>query len=137
MSGARNDQEDARLAARATLSIEILQEAADLLRTLDWASPGLTRDMIRKRAPQFPVAVYLHLPSSKHFYSPRQVLYEAESASGRAEGEYLSADFDFPDQESVADGGPPGWGPNALLSHHGVVDSGSAEDREPEGGEES
>ena len=114
----------------------MLQEAFELLQALHWPASGLTRDMIRKRVPTLPPPIYLHLPAKKRFTSAIQALHEVETAAANAQGDYASADFEHTEAQSIADGGPPGWGPDPLRSRFGVVDGGSAEDRTPPGPEE-
>lgn len=102
------------------------------LRRLDWKG-GLHRDDIKARWPAFPVGIYLRLPASKKFYSPREVLLECGLASERAEGMFEDANLEaeFPEAESVDDGGPPGWGEQPAVYPLGAeVEGGSAEDTE-------
>jgi hypothetical protein len=104
-------------------------EAALYLGELDW-SGGLTRDEVREDYQQLPLAIYLRLPDSKVFTSARDVLYEAGLAASRAEGDFMGAKPDYPAEQSVADGGPPGWGTDeAVLGGAYAIDGGSAEDR--------
>ncbi|HEX8032575.1 MAG TPA: hypothetical protein VF510_01945, partial [Ktedonobacterales bacterium] len=108
---------------------EVLQAARALAR-LDWRH-GLTRDQIRRAYHHLPLGIYLRLPDSKHFTSVGEVLHEAGVASSRAEGDFMGATPDYPDEESVADGGPPGWGDEDPLYHvNAQIDGGSAEDSE-------
>ena len=103
-------------------------EAAIQLHELDWA-PMLTRDDLRAAYPELPLAIYLRLPDSKHFTSAGEVLHEAGLAASRAEGDFMGAKPDYPDEQSVADGGPPGWGTDdALLGGDYSIDGGSNED---------
>lgn len=108
---------------------DVLRTARVLAR-LDW-SRGLTRDQIRLADKHLPLGIYLRLPDSKHFTSVGEVLHEAGVASSRAEGDFMGAAPDYPDEESVADGGPPGWGDeDPLFSVNAQIDGGSAEDSE-------
>lgn len=102
------------------------------LRGLDWKG-GLHRDEIKARWPQFPVGIYLRLPASKKYYTPDQVLHECGLAQARAEGMFEDADLEaeFPEAESIDDGGPPGWGEQPAVYPLGAeVEGGSAEDTE-------
>ena len=111
------------------LTVEKAAEAADILRKFDW-SGGLTRDEIRRQYHELPLAIYLHLPDSKRFTSADEVLRDAGFAENRAEGDFLGPDPDFPERESIEDGGPPGWGGDPEFSIGGIEDGGSAEDTE-------
>jgi len=105
-------------------------EAIIHLCELDW-SKGYTRDDLRAANPELPLAIYLRLPDSKRFTSTGEVLHEAGLASSRAEGDFMGAKPDYPAEQSVADGGPPGWGTDdALLEGELAIDGGSAEDRD-------
>ncbi|HEX6798104.1 MAG TPA: hypothetical protein VF116_10385 [Ktedonobacterales bacterium] len=102
------------------------------LRRLDWQS-GLHRDDIKARWPEFPVGIYLRLPASKKYYSPEQVLVECGLSSDRAEGMFMgpNPEAEFPEAESVNDGGPPGWGDQPAVYPLGAeIEGGSAEDTE-------
>jgi hypothetical protein len=101
------------------------------LSALNW-SAGLTRDHIRRKWRRLPQAIYLRLPSSKRYYSPGSVMYDAEIAASRAEGDFLGPTPDLPEDESLDEGGPPAWGPDPIFTPGGAVDSGSAEDRTTE-----
>ena len=104
-------------------------EAAIYLEDLDW-SRGLTRDDVRADYQHMPLAIYLRLPDSKIFTSAGDVLYEAGLAPSRAEGDFMGPRPDYPADQSVADGGPPGWGEDdSLLKGEFAIDGGSAEDR--------
>jgi hypothetical protein len=104
-------------------------EAAVQLYDLDW-NQGHTRDGIRQVYPELPLAIYLRLPDSKRFTSAGEVLHEAGLAASRAEGDFMGARPDYPAEQSVADGGPPGWGTDdAVLNGELTIDGGSAEDR--------
>ena len=107
------------------------RQAIQRLGALEWPSAGLTRDEIRRRYRDMPKGLYLRLPSSKRYYSPAEVLHDAEIASSRAEGDFVGAHPDIPEAESVSDGGPPAWGGTPLFNVDGVEDGGSVEDREP------
>ena len=48
----------------------------------------------------------------------------------RAEGEIPGDSAESPEAESIADGGPPAYGPDPIFSRHGTEDGGSAEDTE-------
>jgi hypothetical protein len=104
-------------------------EAALYLEELDW-SRGLTRDDVRADYQELPLAIYLRLPDSKVFTSAGDMLYAAGLAASRAEGDFMGAKPDYPAEQSVADGGPPGWGEDdAVLRGEYAIDGGSAEDR--------
>jgi hypothetical protein len=98
------------------------------LAQLDW-SHGLTRNDLKEAYPDFPQQIYLHLPDSKRFASPQEVLRSARLAPSRAEGDFLGATPDIPARRAVEEGGPPGWGASPLVTPGGLIDSGSAEDR--------
>ncbi len=106
-----------------------LQAIAAQLAQLEWAQ-GLTRNDIKTAFPGFPQTMYLLLPDSKRFRSPAEVLHAARLARSRAEGDFLGAAIDLPARTSVEEGGPPDWGSSPLVTQGGMVDSGSAEDRE-------
>lgn len=108
---------------------EMLRATSEALTRLNWSS-GLTRDQIKKKCPQLAPAVYLRLPATKAFASPAEVLHDVGDAQSRAEGEYLGANPDIPEAESLAEGGPPAWGGDPLYSIGGIENSGSAEDTE-------
>jgi hypothetical protein len=57
-----------------------------------------------------------------------EVLQDVGMAASRAEGEYLGAHPDIPEEESLEEGGPPAWGPTPLFTPGAVEDGGSAED---------
>jgi hypothetical protein len=99
------------------------------LAQLDWQR-GLTRNDIKAAWPDFPQSVYLRLPDSKRFGSPREVLHAARVAPSRAEGDFLGAQPVIPTELSVEEGGPPGWGDSPLVTPGGTIDAGSAEDKE-------
>jgi len=104
-------------------------EAAVYLYDLDWHE-GHTRDWLRQVYPELPLAIYLRLPDSKRFTSAGEVLHQAGLAASRAEGDFMGARPDYPAEQSVADGGPPGWGTDdAVLDGQLSIDGGSAEDR--------
>lgn len=104
-------------------------DAAVQLYDLDW-NQGHTRDRLRQVFPELPLAIYLRLPDSKRFTSAGEVLREAGLAASRAEGDFMGARPDYPAEQSIADGGPPGWGTDdAVLDGELVIDGGSAEDR--------
>jgi hypothetical protein len=112
------------------LSPEQALDAVIALEGLDW-SQGLTRDQIRRKYRALPQAIYLRLPDSKRFLSARDVLREVGIAPSRAEGEFLGAHPDVPEEDAVEDGGPPAWGQQpGVYSEHAVLEGGSAEDRE-------
>lgn len=99
---------------------------------LDWTG-GLHRDDIKARWPGFPVGIYLRLPASKKYSSPEQVLVECGLSSDRAEGMFMGSnpEAEFPEAESINDGGPPGWGDQPAVYPLGAeVEGGSAEDTE-------
>ncbi len=99
------------------------------LARLDWTH-SLTRNDIKNSYPAFPQALYLHLPDSQRFGSPQEVIHAARLASSRAEGDFLGSAPDIPAALSVEDGGPPAWGNSPLITPGGVIDAGSAEDKE-------
>jgi hypothetical protein len=109
-----------------------LRAAAAHLTQLDWKR-GLTRNDIKAAYPGFPQHIYLLLPDSKRFHSPQEVLRAARLAPSRAEGDFLGTAPAIPANLSVEEGGPPAWGESPLVTPGGMIDSGSAEDRnEPE-----
>ncbi len=116
--------------ARLALTREEIVATARALRGMDFGADGLTRDEIRATYPSLPKAVYLRLPSSKHFINALEVLQEAEIAQSRAEGEFLGAHPDLHEAEVIEEGGPPLWGPTPLFTPGGVVHGGSMEDTE-------
>lgn len=117
-----------RKVAALILTPEELQDAEQALAQLDWGEEGLTRDEIRDRYPKLPSALYLRLPASKRFTSANDVLLNVADARMRAEGEIPGDSAESPEAESIADGGPPAYGPDPLFSYHGKEDGGSAED---------
>lgn len=100
------------------------------LAALDW-SHGLTRDQIRRKVRALPQSIYLRLPARKVYSDPATVVHDAEVAASRAEGEFMGADPDLPEEEALDEGGPPAWGPSPLFTPGGSVDGNSAEDRDP------
>lgn len=118
---------DARAEVPDITTDEVL-EALEALAGLDW-SQGLTRDQIRRKYPELPEPIYLRLPSSKRFTSPDEVLHDAGVAASRAEGDYMGADPDLPDEDAIGDGGPPAWGGDPIFNGS-VQDGGSAADTE-------
>jgi len=106
-----------------------LQKLVAQLARLDWAR-GLTRSQIKAGYPAFPQAIYLHLPDSQRFESPEEMLHAARVAASRAEGDFLGPTPQIPARRSIEDGGPPAWGNSPLVTPGGVIDAGSAEDRE-------
>jgi hypothetical protein len=109
---------------------DVAIEAAIQLGELDWRQP-MTRDQIRARCRALPLGVYLRLPDSKRFRSAGDVLREAGIAPSRAEGDFMGANPDYPADESVDDGGPPGWGGSSGVFPIGAsIQGGSAEDSE-------
>lgn len=111
---------------------ENFEQFLEQLIQLDWAR-GLTRNDIKAAWPDFPQPVYLRLPDSKRFTSPRAVLHAARIAPSRAEGDFLGAQPGIPTALSLEEGGPPGWGNSPLVTPGGVIDAGSAEDKEEPG----
>jgi hypothetical protein len=104
-------------------------EAAVQLYDLDW-NQGHTRDRLRQVYPDLPLAIYLRLPDSKRFTSAGEVLHEAGLSASRAEGDFMGARPDYPDEQSIADGGPPGWGTDdAVLDGQLSIDGGSTKGR--------
>ncbi|MGO8946555.1 MAG: hypothetical protein ACLQUY_02595 [Ktedonobacterales bacterium] len=104
-------------------------DAAIYLHDLDW-SVGRTRDELRQVYLNLPLAIYLRLPDSKRFTSAGEVLHEVGLAASRAEGDFMGARPDYPAEESVDDGGPPGWGTDeSELEGTLSIDGGSSEDR--------
>lgn len=129
----QNQSESSRTSGKElAVSPEEERAAIAALRQLPWGEEGMTRDMIRKRYRALPLGMYLRLPSSKHYTSAEQVIHDATIARERAEGEFLDEDPNVPEAESLADGGPPAWGPTPLFTPGGVIDGGSAEDRDEE-----
>ena len=112
-----------------TITRQEAEDAVIALAQLDYGAEGLTRNDIRKQYHALAQGIYLRLPSSRRFTSAQDVLHAASLAPSRAEGEFLGEDPDLPDAESLADGGPPAWGPTPLTAVDATEDSGSAEDR--------
>ncbi len=110
------------------LTREEIVATAAALHAMDFGAEGLTRNQIRGRYHALPKAVYLRLPSSKHFINALEVLQEAEIAPSRAEGEFMGANPNLPEAEAIEDGGPPAWGPTPLFTPGGIVEGGSMED---------
>ena len=108
---------------------ERFEQLIGQLAQIDWAR-GLTRNDIKAAWPEFPQKVYLHLPDSKRFRSPVEVLRVARIASSRAEGDFLGPAPLIPTDLSLEEGGPPGWGNSPLVTPGGIIDAGSAEDKE-------
>ncbi len=122
-----NAQREEATLARLALTPECVRAAARALDHLDWHQ-GLTRVQIRRKCPSLPAGIFLRLPDSKRYTSAVEVLHDAGVAASRAEGEYLGPNPDIPEDESLAEGGPPAWGPSPLYTVGGVENSGSAED---------
>lgn len=122
-----NQSDDERGLGHLALTPEEAQLAAHALTQIDWAH-GLTRIQIRRRYPRLPEAIFLRLPDSKRYHSAAETLHDAGLAASRAEGEFMGANPDLPEAESLAEGGPPAWGPSPLFTVGGVENSGSAED---------
>jgi hypothetical protein len=102
------------------------------LHALDWRH-GLTRDEIKAAYPELPVGIYLRLPATKRYSSPLEALHECGLAPSRAEGMFMGAnpEAQFPEEESVDEGGPPGWGDQPAVYPLGAtIEGGSAEDRD-------
>ena len=114
--------------ALAQYSADELETVSLRLMELDYGDEGLTRDQIRKRYHDLPEAIYLRMPSSRRFLTAEEALRAAAFSRSRAEGDFLGARPDIPDADSVADGGPPAWGGDPLLTIDAVTDGGSAED---------
>lgn len=95
-----------------------LAEARAALQQLHFGEQGLTRNDMRAQLSSLPDSIYLHLPDSKRFYNADEVLHEARTAAGRAEGEFIAAGDDTEDAE--ADYGPAGYS-DSLLIDSGVV----------------
>ena len=117
-------------ASRPTRGVTV-GELRSALAELNW-SAGLTRDQVRRKCRILPQPVYLHLPSSKRYYSVEMLLHDAAIAPSRAEGDFLGAAPDLPEDEVLDEGGPPAWGPDPLFTPGASVDGTSAEDRDPE-----
>ncbi|HEX6123490.1 MAG TPA: hypothetical protein VFY89_10030, partial [Ktedonobacterales bacterium] len=66
----------------------------------------------------------------KHFTSAEDALHNVADSRSRADGEIPDEDASSPVAESIADGGPPGYGPDPIYSNRGKEDGGSAEDTE-------
>ena len=128
-----SDKPDQTEAQRQSEASEAMMRA---LHALEWGG-GLTRDQIRRHYRALPEALYLRLPARRRYYSSDELLHDVETARSRAEGEYLGDTPDLPEAESLAEGGPPAWGPDPLFTPGASVDGGSAEDRgqPPEPGE--
>ena len=116
--------------ALGQLSEDDLETVTLRLMELDYGQDGLTRDQIRKRYRDLPEAIYLRMPSSRHFHDAAEALRDALDARSRAEGDFLGPQPDIPEQASVSDGGPPAWGGDPLFTLDAVEDGGSAEDTE-------
>ncbi len=114
--------------ALTQLSADDLETVMLRLMEIDYGEDGLTRDQIRKRYRELPEVIYLRMPSSRHFVNADEAMRDVLDARSRAEGEYLGAQPDIPDADSVGDGGPPAWGGDPLLKVDAVEDGGSAED---------
>jgi hypothetical protein len=99
------------------------------LAALNWGK-GLTRDQIRRKCRRLPEGIYLRLPAKKLYFGPTEVMHDARIAPSRAEGDFLGAAPDLPEEESLDEGGPPAWGPSPLFTPGGTVDGNSAEDRD-------
>lgn len=112
------------------MSADDLETVTLRLMELDYGQDGLTRDQIRKRYRELPEAIYLRMPSSRHFNSAEEALHDVLEARSRAEGEYLGPQPDIPARASVGDGGPPAWGGDPLFTIDAIEDGGSAEDTE-------
>ncbi len=111
------------------ITAQDVANAMRMLPKLDWSN-GLTRDGIQKQWNALPIGMYLRLPDSKHFHTAAEVLHEAGISSSRAEGDFMGAHPDVPEEESVEDGGPPGWGAQPAVFPQGAeIDGGSEEDR--------
>lgn len=123
-----------QIAAEGELRVTASEAAAVErdLRRLDWRG-GLHRDDIKALWPQFPVGIYLRLPASKKYYTPEEVLVECGLSSDRAEGMFMddNLEAEFPEAQSIEDGGPPGWGDQPAVYPQGTaIEGGSAEDTE-------
>ena len=114
--------------ALTQLSADDLETVMLRLMEIDYGEDGLTRVQIRKRYRELPEVIYLRMPSSRHFLNADEAMRDVLDARSRAEGEYLGAQPDIPDADSVGDGGPPAWGGDPLLTVDAVEDGGSAED---------
>lgn len=114
--------------ALAQYSADELETVMLRLMELDYGNEGLTRDQIREQYEQLPEAIYLRMPSSRRFLTATEALHDVGFSRGRAEGEFLGARPDIPDADSMADGGPPTWGGDPLLTIDAVAHGGSAED---------
>ncbi|HZC06127.1 MAG TPA: hypothetical protein VE338_10830 [Ktedonobacterales bacterium] len=116
--------------AMRQISADELETVTLRLMELDYGEDGLTRDQIRKRYRDLPEAIYLRMPSSRHYLNAEEALRDATDARSRAEGDFLGAQPDIPEEASVGDGGPPAWGGDPLFTRDGIEDGGSAEDTE-------
>ncbi len=114
--------------ALTQLSADVLETVTLSLLELNYGPDGLTRDQIRKYYRDLPEELYLRLPASRRFHSAEDTLRQAGSSESRAEGDFLGAWPNIPEAESVADGGPPAWGGDPLLTRDAVEDGGSGED---------
>jgi hypothetical protein len=128
------DETADQIAAEGELDVttDEVQRAERALSDLDWHG-GLNRDEIKARYSALPVGIYLRLPATKKYISPLEVLHECGLAPARAEGMFTDADLEseFPEAESVDEGGPPGWGDQSGVYPLGAsIEGGSAEDTE-------
>lgn len=120
-------QPDGAPAAPAITTDEV-RATALALQSISWGLDGLTRTQIRKQYRDLPEAIFLRLPDSKQYKGAEEVLHDAGVSASRAEGEFLGANPDLDEAESVDEGGPPAWGPSPLYAVGGTQDGGSAED---------
>lgn len=86
------------------------------LQRLDYGDHGLTRNDMRAQMPDLPDVIYLHLPDSKRFRSAAEALHEVQTSAARAEGEFVAADDNTPDDAAQRDFGPAGYGGSPLVS---------------------
>jgi hypothetical protein len=93
-----------------------LDDVSTQLEQLDYGKRGLTRNDMRAQMPDLPDVIYLHLPDSKRFLSAAEVLHEVRSSAARAEGEFVAAGDDTPDDAAEGDFGPAGYGGSPLVS---------------------
>jgi len=95
-----------------------LKHAHALLERLDYGEHGLTRHDMRRQLPELPDIIYLHLPDSKRFSGPDEVIREVRASPGRAEGEFVAATDDT--ESAEGDYGPAGYG-DSLVIDSGIV----------------
>ena len=93
-----------------------IEKVGAQLAGLDYGDHGLTRNDMRAQMPDLPDVIYLHLPDSKRFRGAAEVLDEVRSSAARAEGEFMDAGDNTPDDAAERDFGPAGYGGDPLVS---------------------